>query len=85
LREHEEALHRISRILVERETIDRDQFLRLLDGEDEEAVFASSTTGPPEPERRRRSEPKPARTGRLPLPQSLAPKPPEPDAPPSGA
>src|SRR3954466_7478933 len=40
--EHEEALHRISKILVERETIDRDQFLRLLDGEEEELVWAAT-------------------------------------------
>ncbi|CAA9552515.1 MAG: Cell division protein FtsH, partial [uncultured Thermoleophilia bacterium] len=39
-----EDLHRISRILNERETIDRAQFLRLLEGEAEESVW------PPEPE-----------------------------------
>ena len=35
LREHMEELHRISQILIERETIDKDQFERLLAGEDE--------------------------------------------------
>ena len=39
LREHMDELHKISAILIERETIDRDQFERLLAGEDEEAVF----------------------------------------------
>ena len=36
---HEETLHRLSKILLERETIDRAQFLRLLDGATEEEVF----------------------------------------------
>ena len=35
-----EELHRISQILIERETIDKDQFERLLAGEDEASVFA---------------------------------------------
>jgi hypothetical protein len=39
-----EDLHRISRILNDRETIDRAQFLRLLEGEAEESIW------PPEPE-----------------------------------
>jgi len=43
LTEHTENLHRLSKILLEVETIDRDQFLRLLDGESEETVF------PPKP------------------------------------
>src|SRR5205823_4687348 len=39
LKEHGDELHRISAILIERETIDKDQFERLLAGETEEAVF----------------------------------------------
>ena len=35
LREHMDQLHQLSRILIERETIDRDQFERLLAGADE--------------------------------------------------
>ena len=35
LREHMDELHKISTILIERETIDKDQFERLLAGEDE--------------------------------------------------
>ena len=46
LREHMDELHRISQILIERETIDKDQFERLLAGETEDAVF-------PTPRRRR--------------------------------
>ena len=45
LREHIDDLHRISQILIERETIDKDQFVRLLAGESEETC--SSPT--PEP------------------------------------
>ena len=39
LREHMDDLHRISQILIERETIDKDQFVRLLAGESEDDVF----------------------------------------------
>jgi cell division protease FtsH len=39
LKEHMDELHRLSAILIERETIDKDQFLRLLEGESEEVVF----------------------------------------------
>ena len=40
LRDHMDALHRLSAILIERETIDKEQFERLLAGEAEESVFA---------------------------------------------
>src|SRR5437879_7730886 len=43
LREHVEELHRLSGILIERETIDKDQFERLLAGETQESVFADET------------------------------------------
>ena len=33
LKEHMEELHRISNLLIERETIDKEQFLRLLAGD----------------------------------------------------
>ena len=80
LEEHIEELHKLSAILIERETIDKDQFQRLLAGENEEAVF------PPEPEpatpegkeaaadkRKRLPRPKP-----FPLPgQAMQPPPPE--------
>src|SRR5690606_17091101 len=39
LNEHREALDTISEILIRRETIERDEFLALLDGRREEDVF----------------------------------------------
>src|SRR5206468_12071271 len=39
LKEHIDDLHKLSLILIERETIDKDQFERLLAGESEQAVF----------------------------------------------
>jgi cell division protease FtsH len=63
LKEHMDQLHRVSGILIERETIDKDQFERLLAGEDEASVFPDETpepsTEPPAAERRRRPQPKP--------------------------
>jgi cell division protease FtsH len=59
LEEHREQLDRISKILIRQETIEADQFLRLLDGDAEEDVFKapepevppSEPTGRPLPER----------------------------------
>ena len=71
LREHMEELHRISTILIERETIDKDQFERLLAGEDEGTVFpdeAPAEPAEPEPQpepKRERPRPRP-----FPLPGS---------------
>ncbi|HEY7017404.1 MAG TPA: AAA family ATPase, partial [Gaiellaceae bacterium] len=63
LKAHMDELHRISGLLIERETIDKDQFERLLAGEDESTVFPdeqpASTQVPPQEERRRRPQPKP--------------------------
>jgi cell division protease FtsH len=78
LEQHMEELHRLSSILVERETIDKDQFLRLLDGAPEEEVFPEEAE--PEPEtpkpgekRKRLPTPKP-----FPLPgQAMQPPDPE--------
>ncbi len=53
LREHMDELHKLSGILIERETIDKDQFERLLAGEPEESVFPEEEPKPaptPEPE-----------------------------------
>ena len=44
-----EDLHRLSGILIERETIDKDQFERLLAGETEEQVFPEEVTAPEAP------------------------------------
>src|SRR5919199_6491239 len=63
LRAHMDELHKISAILIERETIDKDQFERLLAGEPEEQVFAEEQAPPaPEtkPEAERKRLPKPA-------------------------
>jgi len=81
LREHMDELKSLSDILIERETIDRDQFERLLAGEAEEAVFGEAKpAAEPEPEaeterkRARRPKPKP-----FPIPgQAMQPPPPEP-------
>jgi cell division protease FtsH len=63
LKEHIDELHRISLILIERETIDKDQFERLVAGESEDSVFAEETPAvAPEPEptdeKKRKPEPK---------------------------
>jgi cell division protease FtsH len=80
LREHMDDLHRLSQILIERETIDKDQFERLLAGETEEAVFPPEEETPevtPEPEKRPRE---PVRRP-FPLPgPGTAMQPPEPEA-----
>jgi cell division protease FtsH len=79
LREHIDDLHRISQILIERETIDRDQFERLLAGESGDAVFPPEPEPAPEPqgEPERRPQPKPRP---FPLPGGAAMQPPEPEA-----
>jgi cell division protease FtsH len=63
LKTHMDELHRISGLLIERETIDKDQFERLLAGEDEATVFPDddkTEVKAPEPEeRRKRPQPKP--------------------------
>ena len=63
LTEHMDDLHKVSGILIERETIDKDQFERLLAGEAEEQVFPDEEPSEPEEapseERRRRPQPKP--------------------------
>jgi cell division protease FtsH len=50
LRDKMDALHRLSAILIERETIDKEQFERLLAGESEDSVFAEPEPPPSEPE-----------------------------------
>ena len=79
LSEHMEQLHRISLILIERETIDKDQFERLLAGEDESTVFPeaeeSATATPPAEEPRRERQP---RTRPFPLPGATMQPPPDP-------
>jgi cell division protease FtsH len=57
LQEHIAELHRLSAILIERETIDKDQFERLLAGQEEQDVFPAETA-PPAPEGDAKHEPK---------------------------
>jgi cell division protease FtsH len=82
LREHMEELHNLSVILIERETIDKDQFERLLAGEHEEEIFVEET--PPAitekpAEKRKRQLPQPKS---FPLPgATMQPPPPEPSQP----
>jgi cell division protease FtsH len=78
LREHMEELHKLSAILIERETIDKDQFERLIAGESEESVFPEEVPAPPEPageEKERKPAPKPKPR---PVP-GVSMQPPEPD------
>jgi cell division protease FtsH len=78
LTEYMDELHKISELLIERETIDKDQFERLLTGEAPESVFAEPETPAPaaEPERKpeRKPEPKPRP---FPLPGATMQPPPE--------
>jgi cell division protease FtsH len=80
LREHMDDLNRLSAILIERETIDKDQFERLLAGESEESVFAEEPPAPPaeQPVEDRKKRPLP-QPKPFPLPGALSqPPPPEP-------
>jgi cell division protease FtsH len=78
LKEHMDHLNRLSGILIERETIDKDQFERLLAGETEAQVFPDDVPEPPvekpseEPTRRPQPKPRP-----LPFPGATMQPPPE--------
>src|SRR5436305_13502968 len=79
LREHMDVLHKISQILIERETIDRDQFERLIAGESDADVFPEEAPAAPapspeaEPKRERQPRPRP-----FPLPGATMQPPPDP-------
>ncbi len=80
LREHLDDLHRISQILIEHETIDKDQFERLVGGEGEETVFPEPEPGAAAPVPKTEEKRRPATKPRpFPLPGS-AMQPPEPEA-----
>jgi cell division protease FtsH len=79
LEEHMPELHKLSEILIERETIDKDEFERLLAGESYEDVFRDeeepSAEPEPEPDRKPvKPKPKP-----FPLPGAAMKPPPEPE------
>ncbi len=78
LRAHMDELHRLSAILIERETIDHDQFERLLAGESEESVFPEEVPAPateePEADKKPKLSPQPR-----PIPgAAMQPPPPDP-------
>jgi cell division protease FtsH len=77
LSEHMDELHKISELLIERETIDKDQFERLLAGEAPESVFAEPEAAEEQkPERKPRTEPKPRP---FPIPGATMQPPPKPE------
>jgi cell division protease FtsH len=79
LKTHLADLHRISAILIERETIDKDQFERLLAGASEEEVFAEEDqqAEPEKPTEEPKRTPKP-KPRPFPLPgATMQPPPPE--------
>ena len=82
LRDHMDELHRLSAILIERETIDKEQFIRLLDGASEEEVFpeeAPAAEAEEKPSRERKPAPKPKP---FPVPGAMMqPPPPDPAKP----
>jgi cell division protease FtsH len=81
LKEHIDELHRLSAILIERETIDKDQFLRLLEGASEEEVFADETPAPA-PTEEKPKERRPVPTPKpFPVPGSMMQPPPDPAKP----
>jgi cell division protease FtsH len=83
LQEHIDDLHRISAVLIEHETIDADQFERLLAGESEQAVFpdAPEETPPEAPAEEKKRAPSTPKTRPFPLPGATMQGPdPEPSA-----
>jgi cell division protease FtsH len=80
LKQHLEELHRLSAILIERETIDKDQFLRLLEGAAEDEVFADEAPAPPEAEKPKERRPVP-QPKPFPVPGAMMQPPPDPAKP----
>jgi cell division protease FtsH len=83
LQEHIDDLHRISAVLIEHETIDADQFERLLAGESEQAVFPDEPeeTPPEAPAEEKKRSPSTPKTRPFPLPGATMQGPdPEPSA-----
>ena len=79
LQEHMDALNKLSGILIERETIDKEQFERLLAGEPEEDVFREEPPPEPAPEPGKEKKPVP-KPKPFPLPgAAMKPPPPEPE------
>jgi cell division protease FtsH len=64
LRTHHETMHRLAKILIEQETIEKDQFERLLRGEPEQNLLPNDSPpkqpNPTRPKRKRAPKPQPA-------------------------
>jgi cell division protease FtsH len=69
LTEHREALDRISKMLLERETIDAEEFEQLLAGKPADEVFGDEEEGEEAPEMPPEPAEKPAREGPRPVPR----------------
>ncbi len=69
LAERREGMDRISKILLERETIDAEQFVKLLEGGSEEQVFGEPEEEPTAPEAPPEPEKKAGREGPRPVPR----------------
>jgi cell division protease FtsH len=81
LRDHMDELHQLSGILIERETIDKDQFERLIAGEAEETVFPAEVKPVQPPKGEVGTEKKPAlRPSPRALPGAAMQPPPDPAA-----
>jgi cell division protease FtsH len=74
--EHTDDLNRLSRVLIEQETIDKDQFERLLAGESPDSIFPPPPPDPEdggaEPDRGKARRPPALRPQPFPLPGALA-------------
>src|SRR5207244_392996 len=79
LEEHTPELHKLSEILIERETIDKDQFERLLAGESFEDVFREEEEAVPEPEPEPERKPVKPKPKPFPIPGAAMKPPPEPE------
>ena len=69
LTEKREALDRVSKVLLERETIDADQFIALIDGKPEAEVFADDDEEPAKPAEPAPAPERPQREGARPMPR----------------
>ena len=67
--DHRDAMDQISKMLLVRETIEAEQFVRLLEGASEEEVFGVEDEAPPAPEQPAEDEKEAAREGPRPRPQ----------------
>src|SRR4051794_3320924 len=69
LTEHRDAIDRLSKVLLERETIEAKEFERLLAGETEEEIFGAADTEEPKPPEIEPEPQKPGREAPRPLPR----------------